>query len=327
MCVSNFFGRSKTGQTTILFVFVLVQGLCLTSDLLGQGKLSRVREAVRRHESPPSEDHRHEEDDLNHQDHAYHRGYQNRRRHFDCQPSFGSVFATSKSFNSYRPQRIIHEHIYIVEPTPLVEPAPWIEPAPVVVTEPRDETYFDHGASDSITLNQRKFVPNWESNFGTWSGRLSSTYGYDFEEITQGYFGLLLQSPGGFGLDTSVMMFRENGATFRDHLWMGDVNLVYEVVNYGDFRARMGVGINWLGDQYGGESGFNLTTGFDWQLSPEWILTGETDFGSLGDSDLFRGELSIGRQFGNAEWAAGYRHTEVGGTSLGSVFTGFRFRF
>lgn len=321
MCVSNFFGRSKTGQTTILFVFVLVQGLCLTSDLLGQGKLSRVREAVRRHESPPSEDHRHEEDDLNSQEHAYHRGHQNRRRHFDCQPSFGSVFATSKSFNSYRPQRIIHEHIYIVEPTPLVEPAP------VVVTEPRDETYFDHGASDSITLNQRKFVPNWESNFGTWSGRLSSTYGYDFEEITQGYFGLLLQSPGGFGLDTSVMMFRENGATFRDHLWMGDVNLVYEVVNYGDFRARMGVGINWLGDQYGGESGFNLTTGFDWQLSPEWILTGETDFGSLGDSDLFRGELSIGRQFGNAEWAAGYRHTEVGGTSLGSVFTGFRFRF
>ena len=65
MCVLNFFGRSKTGQPTILVVFVLVQGLCLTSDLLGQGKLSRVREAVRRHESPPSEDHRHEEDDLN----------------------------------------------------------------------------------------------------------------------------------------------------------------------------------------------------------------------------------------------------------------------
>jgi hypothetical protein len=316
MYTLNCFGPSKTRQATILSAFVLVLSFSLTSGLLGQGKLGRVREAVRHHDSPPAEKkHRHREDESNDEKHTYHGGHQNRRHRSDCGPSFGPVFTAPRSFYNYRPQRIFHEHIHVVEPTPLI------------VTKPLDETYFDQGVSDSMALSQSPLGPTWESEFENWSGRLSSTYGYDFEEITQGYFGLLLQSPGGFGLDTSVMMFRENGGTFRDHLWMGDVNLVYEVINSGDFRARMGVGINWLGDQYGGESGFNLTTGFDWQLSPEWVLTGETDFGNLGDSDLFRGELSIGRQIGNAEWATGYRHSDIGGTSLGSVFTGFRFRF
>ncbi len=316
MYTLNCFGPSKTRQATILSAFVLVLGFDLTSDLLGQGKLDRVREAVRHHDSPPAEKkHRHREDESNEEKHTYHGGHQNRRHRSACGPSFGPVFTAPRSFSNYRPQRIVHDHIHVVEPTPLI------------LTEPFDETYFDQGVSDSMALSQSPLGPTWENDFETWSGRLSSTYGYDFEEITQGYFGLLLQSPGGFGLDTSVMMFRENGGTFRDHLRMGDVNLVYEVVNSGDFRARMGVGINWLGDQYGGESGFNLTTGFDWQLSPEWVLTGETDLGNLGDSDLFRGELSIGRQIGNAEWATGYRHADIGGTSLGSVFTGFRFRF
>ena len=316
MCALNSLGRSKTPQPSILFAFVLIFGFCLTSDLLGQGKLGGVRESVRRHETPPAvESPSHQTDDSNDRGHRHDSGHQHRRHRSDCGPSFGPVFTVPRSFNSYCPQRIVHEHIHVVEPTPLV------------LTEPGDETYFEQGGADSITLRQSRLEPTWDSYFETWSGRLSSTYGYDFDDITQGCFGLLLQSPGGFGLDTSVMMFRENGATFRDHLWMGDVNLVYEVINSGDFRARMGVGINWLGDQYGGESGFNLTTGFDWQLSPKWILTGETDFGNLGDSDLFRGELSIGRQFGNAEWATGYRHTDIGGISLGSVFTGFRFRF
>ncbi len=313
MCALNFLGRSKTRQSTILIAFVLVFGFCLTSDLYGQGKLGRVRETVRRHETPPSETtHHHQDNNSNEEKHRNHRSPQ---PCYGGGASLGSVFMTTPLFNNHRPQRIVHEHIHVVEP------------APLALTEPGDQTYFDQDVSDSIMLSQRPIVRPWENYFKTWSKRLSATYGSDFDEIAQGYFGLLLQSPGGFGLDSSVMMLRENSATFRDHLWIGDVNLVYEVINSSDFRARIGVGINWLGDSYGGDSGANLTSGFDWQLSPKWILTGETDFGNLGDSDLFRGELSIGRQFNNAEWTTGYRHTDIGGTSLGSVFTGFRFRF
>lgn len=310
------FGRSNIQQATIVFAFVLILGVFTTSDLFGQGKLSRVREAVRRPETQPAEkQHSHREHESNDEEHKHHAGHQNRGNRYGCGTSLDPVFTTYRSFNNHCPRRIVHEHIHVVEPTPLV----W--------TEPDDEAYFDQDASDSIMLSQRPMVRPWESYFKAWSKRLSGTYGSDFDEIAQGYFGLLLQAPGSLGLDTSVIMLRENGGTFRDHLWMGDVNLVYEVFNSGDFRARMGVGINWLGDQHGGEAGANLTSGFDWQLSPEWVLTGETDFGNLGDSDLFRGELSIGRQFGNAEWTTGYRHTDIGGTSFGSVFTGFRFRF
>lgn len=307
----------------LLFVgsLCLVLGVGVTSELFGQGKLSRVSRAARKHDPPKQSNHHDSDDDDSHtdghrDDHGYHshRPPRGRRHRHKRRPALGSVFFGSYGFHHPCPPPVVHRHVHVVEP------------APVVLVEPVEENYFEQAVPQPVSLSTQPTVTIPRSEFGLWSRRLSATFGTDFDGIGQGSFGLLLQTPYGLGLDTSVNMLRESGADFRDHLWIGDFNVVYEAINTGDFRARMGVGLNWLSDHYGGEVGANLTVGLDWQLSSNWILTGESDFGSLGDADLFRGEISLGKSFGNAEWSTGYRHTNMGGVSLGSVFTGFRFR-
>ncbi len=289
---------------TVLLLGVLVPGVFgCSSELQAQGRLSRIRDSVRRPD-PPRQSHKQDDDDDNNHDHGSKRkkrGSRHRRGHV---PRLSLNFL----YNDCCPPHVV-EHVHWYEPAPLVlaqSPAapPELVPGPPVVFDSIGDSYFS-----------------------CWSGRMTGFFGNDFSGLSQGTLGLLLQRPAGFGLDTSVTMFRESGVSFRDHLWIGDFNVVYEVINVGYFRARLGAGVNWLADRYGSKAGGNLTMGADWQISPNWVLTGEADLGSLGDTDLFHGQISIGRQFGSAEWAAGYDYYDIGGTSIGGVFTGLRFRF
>ena len=115
----------------------------------------------------------------------------------------------------------------------------------------------------------------------------------------------------------------------RDHLYLGDVNLTYEPVLANDrFRMRIGAGVNWLSDAYGSDAGFNMTGGLDWKLSDRWLLTGEIDFGTIGDTDLTHAQISLGRALSQqTELTFGYNYHDIGGVTIGSAFTGLRFRF
>ena len=159
-----------------------------------------------------------------------------------------------------------------------------------------------------------------------WFSRLTVQGGSDFDGLGQGGIGLLLQPTNSLGLEAAATLFRESGTAFRDHLWLGDVNLLFEPVS-GDVRLRLGIGLNWLGDAYGGEAGFNLTAGTDIRLSNRWLLTGEIDYGTLGDSDLFHSQVTLGATFGNRELFAGYNYYDIGGAELDGVIFGLRFRF
>ena len=161
-----------------------------------------------------------------------------------------------------------------------------------------------------------------------WGLRLTAVGATDFDQITQGNFGLLLQVPKGIGLDTSVTLLRESGQGFRDNLYFGDVNFVFEPIYSEYFRFRIGVGVNWLGDSFGGDSGINFTAGFDCRLSERTIATGEIDFGTIGQTDITHAQISLGRAISQrTEWTVGYDRLEIGGTDINSVFTGLRFRF
>jgi hypothetical protein len=214
---------------------------------------------------------------------------------------------------------VVHHAPLLTHPANAVSIPPVIAaPAGVPVSAPValgraniGEDYFPEGVSSS-----------------SWFARLSMQGGTDFEDITLGQLGLLLQASGGLGLDTSVTMFRESGIDFRDNLLLGDVNLVFEPVASDPFRLRVGIGVNWLGDSYGGDAGFNMTTGFDWHLHPRWWLTGELDLGSIGDTDLAHTQISLGRSLGpSTTWTTGYSHNDIGGVTIGSAFTGLLFRF
>lgn len=190
---------------------------------------------------------------------------------------------------------------------------------------------YPSGFDDSIESNevfQSVVEDELDSDmFSQWALRTSAFYGTDFDSLTHGSFGLLVQAPGAVGIDASVTTWRESGFAFRDNLWLGDVNLVFENITSPDVRTRIGIGVNWMADAFGGNAGLNLTAGTDIRLTERVLLTGEVDLGTLGDADFFHGQLSAGYQMRQTEWMIGYNHYNIGGTNIKGFFTGFRWRF
>ncbi len=157
--------------------------------------------------------------------------------------------------------------------------------------------------------------------------RLELDHANDEADVDRTGFGMLLNATGGLGVDLGVRLFRERDADFRDHMWMGDANIVYEIMPSDFARTRVGIGINWLADSYGGESGLNLTLGTDLFAGPV-VFSGEVDLGTLGDADLFHGRLTAAlRQGEHIEWFAGYDYLDIGGVEIRGVVGGVRFRF
>ena len=161
-----------------------------------------------------------------------------------------------------------------------------------------------------------------------WNLRLGLEYGSDTDDLSQFGFDFLANKTGGFGIETSLRMHRESAPDFRDHLWIGDVNLVYEIFPSERIRPRVGIGMNWLADDYGGEAGLNLTLGVDLSLWERLKVTGELDYGTLGEADFSHSRATVGYALTEkVEWFAGYDHLEIGGFEIDGILTGMRFRF
>ncbi len=202
----------------------------------------------------------------------------------------------------------------VYPPAPSPE-APYVEP-PVVVDE------YAAPAETSINTPIATMLKPWNV-------RLGIEYVGDTDgDVSQFGFDFLANATGGFGIDTDIRTLRENDGEYRDQLWLGDFNIVYELFPSEYIRPRVGVGLNWLADDYGGEAGLNLTVGADMKLMPQLMLTTEADFGTLGDSDFFHANATIGLlQTENVEWYAGYDYVDIGGVTIESVVAGLRFRF
>ena len=160
-----------------------------------------------------------------------------------------------------------------------------------------------------------------------WRKRLEVLYGNDLEDVNAFGLGLLLQQPTGIGFDTNLRLFREDYLGQRDHLWLGDANLTFELINESIFQARAGIGLGWLTDAYGGNAGLNLTLGADLFLTDSVVMSGEVDFGSVGDADLLHARATVGYVIDHVELFAGYDHYDIGGVEINSLMSGIRFRF
>ncbi len=218
---------------------------------------------------------------------------------------------------------VVEEHHYYAEPVVLPQSTYEVVPAepvvlhaePVPVTEP------------PIAIATQEVVADPFDDLPPFQIRFEIDYAADEADVSRSGFGLLLNATGGLGIDTGVRMFQERDADFRDHLWMGDFNVVYELFPTQFSRTRAGIGLNWLADRYGSEGGFNMTLGTDLFAGP-MTFTGEVDLGNLGEADLFHGRLTAAiRQGENLEWFAGYDYLDVGGTEIRGVVGGMRFRF
>ena len=339
----------------ICFGLTLFLGWLAASDLQAQGSLAKIRKSVREDSKPPEKKEAEEKEGSNasskpsilnsivssvrsqpkkrskphRPSRPTRRGGRRRRQRpiLISQPTCAPI------------QVVEHIHIVHTEPLPGMYPgavypeAPLANDSPVTAATPtmpvigQDSLIRDSG--EAVLLDP---IGPVESDleiietFDDWAMRLSAFYGSNFDQLSQGGIGLLIHPANALGLDTSVTMFRERGLGFRDQLWIGDVNAVFGS-SIGDLRGRVGIGVNWLADSFGADAGFNLTAGFDYLISHRWTATAEIDLGSLGDTDLFHGQLSAGYRLEKSEFVVGYDYYNLGGIGIDGWFSGLRFRF
>jgi hypothetical protein len=319
--------RQKIAFRLLLLTVLLI---ATSQSLYGQGKLGRIRDKVR--ENKPTPERREERDNQGDRDRTRDRKQNrnrqrqaapgrrrkpNRNRRRNCDPGLGLAVGGFFAAPQVETVHVVHHAPtqVVVDPIPTSVVAQTV--APLIKIE---EPIYKEVVTPAPELHY--------SDQFAWGVRVSAIGATDFDDIVQGSLGMLLQAPNGPGIDTSVTMIRESGMTFRDHLFLGDVNLVYEPIFQDNFRLRIGIGVNWLGDSYGGDAGFNITSGFDLKLTQRAIATGEIDFGSIGDTDITHARIAIGRKINTTtEWVVGYDHLDIGGVTIGSAFTGLQFRF
>lgn len=319
------------------------------------GKLSSVRDRVRRPTAPkpqpvpagptvvdrPSRN-RSPRGGRNHHDHR--RPGRSGRRPSTFGFSFGQTFPTAPC----PPTTIVRERF--VYPTTLQTFAdPYYEAGPQL-NGPTGQPYFEEPIltaptappvmppSSEVIVSEAACMPcnetctegivateEWPIN--PYHIRFEIDYAGDEADVSRMGFGFLANVTRGIGVDTGVRLFRERDTDFRDHLWVGDFNITYELAASQFMRTRAGIGVNFLADWYGSDAGLNLTIGTDIFMG-RLTLTGEADLGTLGDTDLFHGRVSAALKCDeHVETFVGYDFVDIGGVEFSGILAGLRFRY
>lgn len=158
------------------------------------------------------------------------------------------------------------------------------------------------------------------------AGRFAFEYGNNFDTLDRFAGSALVEWRTGLGFDASGHSYGEDLPTGgRDHLAIGDVNLLWRMAQTERTQLRLGVGMNWLADSVDTEAGINFTARGDIFPMKPLILTGEFDFGTIGDATTLHGRGSVGVNFGQTEFFVGYDYRSIDDVDLKSPMLGVQF--
>lgn len=156
-----------------------------------------------------------------------------------------------------------------------------------------------------------------------WLVRLSGEYGDGFDGHQRIGGKLRLDTTWRLGVDASWDYRREDLSRGRhDRLWTGDCNAIFRFAQSEHLAMRTGFGVNWLNSDTVDDIGFNFTYGGDWFPADPWVISGEIDWGRLGDAGLFHARGTVGVQIENAEIYIGYDYFDVDSVTLDGIVAG-----
>ncbi|MDZ7617498.1 MAG: hypothetical protein U1E05_10865 [Patescibacteria group bacterium] len=177
---------------------------------------------------------------------------------------------------------------------------------------------------DSQWVSKGPFQPR----LSRWSGRFSTDYGSEFNDVDRVSGRLLFNTASRFGLDAEANYFGEHTHRGeRDRLWLGDGNLIFRFAQGDRSEWRVGVGLNWLDAPQKTDYGFNFTYGFDLYPCRPWIMSLDIDWGTLGHTGLFRLRTTTGVVIWGLESYIGYEYLDIGRTDSNSLIAGVRLWF
>ena len=239
----------QPNRLSLMLLFIL----CCQTAAFG-GRLSKVRKAVRsepKHHATSSKGNSHpdnsrkdrdDEDDDN--DDGVLAGIGKVVRDVSTSHSAPKRPPKKRHQRPRRPRRSPRIDLFASSST-WCEPS-WSEPViteTVIYSEPvvtRERVYVEPTPPQVVPTISH---PESFINVAPWRNRLEFAYGNNFDDVNSLGLGLLLQKPSSVGFDASLRLFREDYFDERDHLWLGDANVTYELINRPMFQARAGIGV------------------------------------------------------------------------------------
>jgi hypothetical protein len=161
-----------------------------------------------------------------------------------------------------------------------------------------------------------------------WSVRFAGEYAGDRDGVTWTTLSTRLSTSARFGVQASWSLLSEDlGGGNRDTLGLGDVNLTFRLFQHERFQARIGVGLNYLTDEFGSESGINFTGGVDYFPAQPWVLSADVEGGTLGDAEVFHTRCSAGYLWERTEIYCGYDYRRIDDITIRGPLAGLRVWF
>lgn len=157
-----------------------------------------------------------------------------------------------------------------------------------------------------------------------WAGRLSFDTGVNFDDLYSLNGRLQLEHQNRWGLDASWSTLNERVPGGRDHMTLGDANVVFRFAQRDSAQFYTGIGLNWLADTGDFDAGFNFTYGADWFPTDPIVVSSSIDLGNLGGATLFRSRTTIGAMIDRFEIYSGFDYLNVEGVDIPTGIAGLR---
>lgn len=222
-------------------------------------------------------------------------------------------------------------------PAPVVA-GPQVVAAPPVIVEAPAPDYNPPSVAASFDSFANSFAPapyadgcagclfpNVSGPRKWWSGQVTFELGDAGGQVDRAGVGFLLEESNGFGVDFDLDSFSESlPAGGHDELHLGQVNFLYRVLETEQALVRVGLGVNWMNDQYATDGGLNFTARADLFPRRPWVVSTELDLGTLGDAQTTHAAVTTGVALGHAELYGGYDYRRIGDTQLKGPMLGLR---
>jgi hypothetical protein len=163
-----------------------------------------------------------------------------------------------------------------------------------------------------------------------WAVRARSDYGTNFSGLSWVGGNVLIESTPRFGIESDFRFYQDDLLTVNnpgpnpDTAWLGDANVFYRFAQSERLQMRSGLGINWLSDRHHTDVGFNFTYAGDYYPIKPWVISGEFDWGVLGDEMLLHTRITTGLQHKGLEAYVGYDLIDIGKFQSNSLIAGVR---
>lgn len=170
-------------------------------------------------------------------------------------------------------------------------------------------------------------LPPYGARLRAWQTELAFEYADNLDDLDRYGAHFRLSTTSRIDVETNWNTLEEETSSGRDHVTVGDVDLLYRFAQSEKLQFRSGLGANWFDDHQGAVAGFNFRYGADYFPCRPWHFAALFDLGELGKAGLVHVRSTAGITYARWELFTGYDYRKIGSVHFGGPVAGVQFRF